>query len=368
MKITGIICEYNPFHNGHIYHINKTKELTNPDVLICAMSGNFVQRGEPALINKWERAKTAVEYGCDIVFEIPFVHVVQSANHFAKGGIDILKLAKVNSLVFGSECNNMEALKKLAAIDDGSYNEYIKEGISSSKAYEHIYGSLNPNDILGINYLKQIKNSEIIPYTIQRTNCYHEEMLQQNYSSATSIRKAIYEGRDYTSATPMKNLSSAFAIEHYFPLIKALLLTMTPKMLNKLFLMDEGIENNLIKNVKIASTYEEFMSLCISKRYTRSRIQRTLIHLMMHTTKKSVNELEEISFLRVLAYNEKGRQYLKQLKKEGVVIASKFKQIPEIYRDMEFKAAGIYAYPLDSKAQQKLLHSELDKPVFVSKP
>lgn len=365
MKITGIICEYNPFHNGHIHHINETKRLTKPDVLVCVMSGNFVQRGEPAIINKWERAKVAVENGCDIVFEMPFIYSTQSANNFAKGGIDCLKLAKVDSVVFGSESNNIEVLKKLADIDNSNFADLIKDGISSNKAYEQIYGELNPNDILGINYIKELKNSNITPYTIQRTNNYHEDNLNQHYSSATSIRKAVQEGLNYTSETPLHDLPTTFTLKNYYPLIKALLLTMSPNELCKLFLMDEGIENNLIKNVKIANSYDEFIDLCISKRYTRSRIQRTLIHLMMHTTKKMVNHLEEINYLRVLAYNEKGKQYLKRLKKEGIYVASKFKQIPKTYRDIELKATSIYAYPLENEEQQDMIHSELNRPIYI---
>ena len=368
MKITGIICEYNPFHNGHIHHIKQTKKLTNPDVLVCIMSGNFVQRGEPAIINKWDRAKTAIENGVDIVFELPFIYATQSANYFAKGSIDCLKLANVDAIVFGSESNNINILKTLANIDSSSYCEFIKEGLSSSKAYEQIYGTLNPNDILGINYIKEIQGSAIIPYTIQRTNNYHEEQLNESFSSATSIRKAIKHKLDYTLQTPMRNLDATYAMENYYPLIKALLSTMQPQVLHELFLMDEGIENNLIKNSKIANDYEEFIALCVSKRYTRSRIQRTLIHLMLQTTKKQVNELPPISYLRVLAYNDKGKEYLKQLRNnENVTVASKFSQIPKPYREMELKASTIYAYPLANTSQIEFVKKELQQPIYIKK-
>lgn len=368
MKITGIICEYNPFHNGHIHHIRETKKRTNPDVLVCVMSGNFVQRGEPAIINKWERAKVAVENGVDIVFELPFIYATQSANYFAKGGIDCLKLAQVDTIVFGSESNNIDILTKLANIDSSSYRDFIKEGLSSSKAYEQIYGTLNPNDILGINYIKEIQGTNIVPHTIQRTNNYHEEDLSETFSSATSIRKAIKHNLDFSTQTPMHNLKATFSMEKYYPLIKALLTTMTPEALRKLFLMDEGIENNFIKNIKTANNYEDFITSCISKRYTRSRIQRTLIHLMMQTTKQQVDSLQPISHLRVLAYNEKGKQYLKQLSKnENVVIASKFTQIPKEYREMELKAANIYAYPLSNREQIKMTQAELQRPIYIEK-
>lgn len=367
MKSTGIICEYNPFHNGHIHHIKETRKLTNPDVLICVMSGNFVQRGEPAIINKWERARVAVENGCDIVFELPFIYCTQSANYFAKGAIDCLKLANVNDIVFGSESNDIDALKNYANVSSEQYTEFIKTGISCNKAYEQIYGNLSPNDILGINYLKQIAESNIIAHTIQRTNNYHEENFNINFSSATAIRNAVKNNEDHTKETPLRNLSTTFSLENYYPLIKALLLTMSPTALSQLFLMDEGMENNLIKNVKIASSFEDFINACVSKRYTRSRIQRALLHLMMHTTKESVNHLEEINYLRVLAYNETGKLYLKELKKKEVYIASKFKQIPKAYREIEMKSTSIYAYPLDNEKQQKLIQTELNKPIFIRK-
>lgn len=366
MKITGIICEYNPFHNGHIHHIKETKKISNPDILVCVMSGNFVQRGEAAITNKWDRAKIAVEQGCDIVFELPFIYATQSANYFAKGGITCLKLADVNNIVFGSESNNLDILRQLASIDNSQYSDFIKGGLSSSKAYEQIYGTLNPNDILGINYLKEIENSQIIPYTIQRTNHYHEEAFRETYSSATSIRKAIQENKEYDKQTPMHDLSSTFSMEYYFPYIKTLLLTTPPQLLQTFFLMDEGIENNLIKNAKSANTYDKFISLCVSKRYTKSRIQRTLIHLINHTSKECVNTLPPINYLRVLAYNDNGKEYLKLLsKKEDLIVASKFAQIPQPYRDIELKATSVYAYPLQGENQQELIQGELQRPIYV---
>lgn len=177
MKVTGIICEYNPFHNGHIHHIKKAREITNCDILVCVMSPNFVQRGEPAIIDKWERAKTAVENGVDIVFELPFIFATQSAAFFAKGAIDCLKLAKVDTIVFGSESNNIKILESISDMEIDIRNQ-DEEGLSTAKIYEKLYGKWNANDILGLNYLKEIKDSNITPYTIQRTNHYHDEKLE----------------------------------------------------------------------------------------------------------------------------------------------------------------------------------------------
>lgn len=362
-NITGIICEYNPFHNGHILHINKTRELTSPDVLICVMSGNFVQRGECAITNKWERAKCAIEHGVDLVVELPFIYATQSANNFAKGSIETLKLLQVNSLVFGSESNNINKLKHFLTIDP-DLKSIKKQGISTSKAYEQIYGELYPNDILGLNYLKYATYYNMNTYTIKRTNDYHNPFMEGNISSATAIRNQIINHKEYQNATPLKQISATFQMKHYYPYIKTLLLTSSPQKLKKLFLMDEGIENNLIKNCKIANSYEEFLSLCTSKRYTKSSIQRTLVHLMNQTYKEEVNTLSSLNHVRILAFNSTGKEYLHSLKGE-VLLASKFSQIPSPYKEMELKATQVYAYPLSIKKQKEMVETELQPPIFI---
>lgn len=360
MKVCGIICEYNPFHYGHKHHIDEIKKQYQPDYIVCVMSGNFVQRGEPAIINKWERAKTAVEYGVDLIVELPFVYATQSANYFAKASVDILALLQVNMIVFGSESNDIEHLRHLSSISTDSFNEQLTKGISSAKAYEQLLGELNPNDILGINYIKYASTYDIPCFCIQRTNHYHETSLNEVHSSASAIRHAVYEQLPYTSQTPMHNLSSIHEMKHYYPYIKTLLLTCKQQQLSELFLMDEGIENLLIKNAKISSTYEDFITLCTSKRYTKSKIQRTLIHLMNQTTKEEVNTLPNINYVRVLAFNTKGKKYLKTLK-ETIIIASKFNQIPSPFKEMELKANYVYHFP--TKQHE---NDELQSPIYIN--
>ncbi|MDF9824059.1 putative nucleotidyltransferase [Breznakia sp. PF5-3] len=362
-KVAGIVCEYNPFHNGHMLHIQKTRAITGADILICVMSGNFVQRGEPAITNKWERAKVAIEHGVDIVVELPFIYATQSANMFAKGAIDILKLANIDALVFGSESNNLDILKKLLTIKD-DISELKQAGISSAKAYEQLYGDLNPNDILGLNYLKHLKDTEIEAHTIQRTTNYHDTSLKGKISSATAIRESIFAQQDYTLATPMHNLSDTFQMQYYYPYIKTLLLTSDQKHLSQLFLMDEGIENNLIKHCKLADSYEDFLISCTSKRYTKASIQRTLTHLMNQTKKADVNNLPEVDYLRILAFNKRGQAYLNHIKEE-VKIASKYSQIPSPYREMELKATQVYSYPTTIEEQKMMVKQELQPPLFI---
>lgn len=361
MKVCGIISEYNPFHYGHEYHLNQSKKITQADLIISVMSGNFVQRGEPAIINKWERAKVAVEQGCDIVFELPFIYATQSAQYFAKGAIDCLKLAKVDYLCFGSESNDLEQIEAQAK-QEINLKEAMQGGLSCVKAHENRLGKTFANDILAVNYLKALKGSSIVPYTIQRTNAYHETELNHQYSSATAIRLAIREKSDVTQATRMK-IDHPVYLEALYPTIQFLLNTLPKSTLSSLFMMDEGIENALIKHSRL-SNYEDFINACLSKRYTRSKIQRTLIHLLNHTTKETVNHLPEINYLRVLAFNEKGKQYLNQLKKE-VNIASKFNQIPEPYQSMEMKAIHVYATFYSEKMHTSIIETELNPPCFI---
>lgn len=354
MKITGIVCEYNPFHKGHIHHIQKTKEITQCDLLIAVMSGNFVQRGEPAIIDKWERAKEAIRHGVDLVIELPFIYATQSASYFAQGAMHQLYLIGCDSFCFGSESNQLEVLKECANIELFPSDKTI----APVQSYEILYGNMNSNDILGINYIKYSHGMK--PYCIQRTNHYFDEELTNDISSATSIRKAIQLNQHVEHTTPMKINHPVF-LEDFYPMIQSLLLTLPREYLQDLFLMDEGIENLLKKNAKYPTFYE-FMEHSISKKYTRSKIQRTLIHLLNQTTKKQVNQLKEPHTVRILAANQKGKSYLKQA---PCKVASRFNQIEEEYRQMELKATQVYASIMDEKRRAACKAKELQPPIFL---
>lgn len=353
MKICGIVCEYNPFHNGHIHHIQKTKEETNCDLLIAVMSGNFVQRGEPAVIDKWQRCEAALHHGVDIVIELPFIYAVQSAKYFAQGAMHLLKLAGCNCFCFGSESNHLEYLQACSGIEP----QTLDKKTAPVQSYETLLGNMNSNDILGINYLKFC--GEMQPYCIQRSNHYFDEELCDRISSATSIRKALLEKKDISNTTPMK-IEHPIFLKDFYPMIQSLLLTLDESYLKELFMMDEGIENLLKKNARTAS-FETFMKNSISKKYTRSRIQRTCIHLLNQTTKKQVNELALPQTIRILGANEKGRKYLKTLTNT----ASRFNQIEVDYRKMELKATQVYASVMDEEERQKCMDHELRSPIFI---
>lgn len=365
MNVCGIITEYNPFHNGHLYHIQKARELTQCDILIAVMSGNFVQRGEPAIINKWERAKCAIEHGVDLVLELPFPFVVQSADHFASGAVTTLQLAGVDAIVFGSETNDLTSLK---AIADKPFLESDKQQkISNAKSFEASHKELSSNDILGICYLRALQNTSIRPYTIQRTNAYLGEDLNHTISSATAIRKGILNQQDVSHTTVMADqLTTMHTLEKYYPYLQTLLRTLPTSYLSQLFLMDEGIEHLLMKNAGLCTTLDDFLQMSTSTRYTKSRIQRTLIHVLNQTLKSEMNTLPPLSHIRVLAFNTIGKQYLAKLReKDDLLIASRFNQIPTPYRLMEYKACEVYAIPALQKDRKEIIKSELQSPLYV---
>ena len=210
MKILGIIVEYNPFHTGHLYHLQKAKEMVKPDLTIAIMSGNYVQRGEVAIIDKFKRSELAIKYGVDLVIELPFAYVCQSADYFCKGAIDLLYHIGITDLVFGSECGDIHLFKEIAyAIKNNpaDYDQYVKNAMKQGLRYPDACNQalsllLNksiqtPNDLLGLGYVKEVINHDypICLHCIQRSNDYHDTSLTK-IASATALRKALKEKQD----------------------------------------------------------------------------------------------------------------------------------------------------------------------------
>lgn len=360
MNVCGIVCEYNPFHNGHRYHIEKAREITNCDVLVCVMSGNFVQRGEMAIADKWTRAETAIQNGCDLVVELPYPFVVQRGDIFAHGALTVLKEANINQLVFGSECNNIAQLTKIAR-QDLNFRPHLQHGNSSAKALEKTLNhSLASNDLLGVFYIKEVLDTTIQPYCIQRTNTYHDQSLHKNISSATAIRQALKDGLDVTHTTCMHSKDfTGYDWNAYYPYLQTLLTTTSKEQLASIFLMDEGIESLLKKQAMQQYDYDSFLQACVSKRYTKSSIQRTLTHLLTQTTKKEINALSQPTYLRILAYNTIGQSYLRILQDEEKLIASTFSKIPKAYREITYRSTCAYAHAFPLQQRISILKREV---------
>lgn len=362
MNITGLIVEYNPFHNGHIKHIKEAKKITKADLLVAITSGNYCQRGDISIINKFDKTKAALDNGIDLVIELPYIYTLQNAKIFGEKAVELLNAIGVNNIVFGSETNNVEELKKYAELNINV--DYLKEildtGVSYPKAYGLLASALYPNDILAVSYLKAISKTNIKAYTIKRTTKYHSTKLKK-ICSAKAIRKAVINKEDYSIATPIKIKEPHFTSELY-DYLRKILITRTKKELQEIFLVSEGIEGLLIKNAYKYNTYEEFLENSISKRYTKSRIQRVIMNIINNITKDDVKSLPPLNYVRVLGFNTKGQKYLKSLKDNSYKIVTQFKNIPSPYKDIEWKVSQIYASLL--KKPNEYLIKELKGPII----
>lgn len=356
MNITGIITEYNPFHNGHLYHLTEAKKATNSDGVICIMSGNFVQRGGPAIVDKWKRTEMALECGVDLVLELPTFYAVSSAEIFARGAISILNsLGIVDNLYFGSECGNIEQLYKIAKIlttNNDSFNSILKnnlkEGISFAKAREKSLIDFSKdtsikevisssNNILGIEYIKAIllEKSNIKPYTLKREgNKYNDTSLSSIFSSATSIRKTLLDNINsldtlnnlmpLSSVNILKeSLNTGYSFSFDEDLYKYLRYKISTNCVNfnNLYEISEGLDKKIIKEILDSTSYEDLILRIKSKRYTYTKISRLLTQIFIGFDNFTLNKdtISQYNYGRILGFNSKGREILSLIKKKSSI-------------------------------------------------
>lgn len=346
-QIAGMITEYNPFHLGHQYHIDETRRRLNADAIVAVMSGAFVQRGEPALLDKWSRASAAVQGGADLVIELPALFAVSSAEYFATAGVHLLsQLGLVDVLSFGSECGSLDALKA-SALSISHLDAHWKTARKSHPelSYPALKAKIlseagresaeTPNDILGIEYLKAIEalGVSIKPFTLQRAgHGYHDLSLEQAhpdkvFSSASAIRRALLSGMPLSSvaeAVPpqtleaLKKASGSFPDQHKrFEWLRYRLLLHTPESLSQIHDMEEGLPERILAAAKSATDYETLVTAIKSKRHTRSRVERVLAKILLDLPKSRIGQNREIlpAYLRVLAFNDRGRGLLNRARK-----------------------------------------------------
>ena len=392
MNILGLIVEYNPFHNGHIYHLSKSIEKTNATHTVAIMSGNFLQRGEPALFDKYTRAKIAVENGVDLVIELPTLFACQSAEIFSHGAITILNsLNCINSICFGSEEGNTEILYNIAEIlanepnefklllkkylDDGllfptaranALFDYIhqdkKNNFIQNYSKEQLSKTLNSsNNILGIEYIKNLihLNSSIKPFTISRVQSeYNSEEIESDICSATAIRTSLKENTDLfhlKNVIPEKTynilnekIDNGFLPmfdDFFFDILKTIILR-DMDTLKEYFEVNEGIENRIYKDIFTSEFLHELQLAIKSKRYTLTKIKRTLNNILLGIKKSDmqlIKNIDTIPYIRILAFNDKGREILKEIKnKSEIKIINKFSNISFSLDDTIFKTLISY--------------------------
>ena len=363
MRTCGIIAEYNPFHNGHMYQIAEARKKSGCECVVAVMSGNFVQRGEPAVTDKWKRAECAVRNGVDVVIELPYVYAVQAASGFAHGGVALLKKADVDYISFGSECGNEENLREIAdtPVNPDHLREAMSEGMSYPKAYSLLTAEMEPNDILAVCYLKEIRGSRIRPIVIPRNSGYLDKQLSQN-ASALAIREALKKGKNITGTTPIAEIlkdSECVYPEQYYLYFRTFVEMSSSADLSQLFLFNEGIENHLKKQAEKADTFQSFLNHSVTYRYTAGRIKRSMLSAMMQLKKEEVRNLPDYDRLRVLAFNDTGRRWLHEARQKGIPVASRFADIPYAWRQIEYRSTLLYTSVLSAEERKRLLDLEI---------
>ena len=376
MKSIGIIAEYNPFTNGHLYHLSTVKEKYPEHTIILVMNGNFTQRGIPSIIDKWKRTEIALQLGIDLVVELPYPFATQSADFFAYGAITILENLKVEKIIFGSESDNIDNLELIAKtqINNDELEKLIKIYSKLGENYptalsKAIFDLTNkkidtPNDLLGVSYIKTIiKNNYKIKYeTIKRENNYHGNDLGHN-SSASSIRQALKLHKNVDNYVPkieIKYLDKLHYLEDYFEILKYKIIT--EKDLSIYQTVDEGIDKLLKKEITKVNNIDDFIKKVKSKRYTHNKITRMLNHILCNFTKEKANNFKEIKYIHILGLNKKGRHYLNLIKKELTIpLISKITKNKDDMLEFEIETTKIY----DIIKNNNLTKKEFEKIIYL---
>ena len=338
-NVIGLIVEYNPFHNGHLHHIQEIDRLFEDNIKIAVMSGDYVQRGEPSLINKFEKTKIALSQGIDIVIELPAFYSTQSAEIFAKGSVNLLNKLSCSHIVFGSESNDLDKLKRIATISltkefELSLREFLAEGFSYPTAFSKVLfdEKLGSNDILALEYLRAIKtiNSKIEAYSIKREKIGYYDDEKDNFSSATYIRKILLDCNEKKEdkLNKIKNLVPEFSykileenfgvfsyLSDFYDLIKYNIIKNYSELKN-IQDLEVGLENRIYKYALENLSFEDFFNEVLTKRITISRLQRILLHSLFNLTENMTEKVKnEVPFVKILGFSVRGQEYLNYLKK-----------------------------------------------------
>ncbi|NEU29482.1 nucleotidyltransferase [bacterium LRH843] len=405
MKAVGIVVEYNPFHNGHLYHARQARTQTDSDIVMAVMSASFLQRGEPALVSKWARTKMALSAGIDIVIELPYLYSTQKAELFASGAVSILAEMGADAINFGSESGDIDAFWELVSIMEERKLDYstlikelMKQGFSYPKATAEAFKKLNlgeavlaldePNNILGYHYVKAIRDrydQMKATTTLRRQAHYHDsDVPETSIASATSIRKALSHANGFQEVKHVmpastyhflheyvKEHSFLHTWENYFPFLYYKVISSSPEELRAIYECEEGLEYRAIEMMKISTTFRGWMENMKTKRYTWTRLQRLATHILTNTTKEEMAlglAYDSPSYIRLLGMNERGQKFLNQTKKKrDIPLLTKLTKATEVTARIEERATNIYYSPLSStKRTQQMKKEARQIPIRIS--
>lgn len=362
MQIIGIVTEYNPFHNGHLYQIKKIKEMYPDSVIIVAMSGNYTMRGEISVLDKWNKTNIAINNGIDIVLEIPFIYSNQSSDIFSYASLKMLNEFKIEKLVFGSETNNIDLLSLASSvqIDNKKFDSLVKDYMSKGYNYPSSIGKSiyeltgikikESNDILGVSYIKEILKNKynIKPISIKRTNNFKTNTKKSNIISAYEIREFLNKNESIKEYVP-NNVTPYIKkvdYEKLFNLIKYKVIS-EKNSLNKYHLIDEGIENRIYEGVIKCDNYDDLVKYISNKRVTINKVNRILINIFVGLTKEEASN-KELSYIKILGLSKNGKKYYSKIKKDiNIKVCNKFEK--EVM-NTELKASYLYSIITNGKS------------------
>jgi len=358
-KIIGIIAEYNPFHNGHIYQIEQIKKKYSDSIIIVCMSSSFTQRGDISILNKFDKTNIILNHNVDLVIELPYIYTVQGSDIFAKYALELLNNLKIDVLCFGIEKDNLNDLTNAANTQLNNKNfdikvkEYLDSGLnyptSLNKALKDLINIevTEPNELLALSYIKEIikNNYNIELFPIKRTNNYHDILSNEIIVSASNIRNKIENNIDFKNNVPndiYNILKNKRLNNKYFEYLKYKILS--ENNLEKYLDVDEGLSTRIKDSIYKSNKLDELINNIKTKRYTYNKINRMLNHILCSLTKEEVKLYKDIEYIRILGFTKNGQDYLNSIKKEiEIPILNKYDTNKYKSLDIEKRVSDIYS-------------------------
>ncbi|UDM32598.1 nucleotidyltransferase [Lentilactobacillus laojiaonis] len=370
LTAVGIVAEYNPFHNGHLYQLKEAKKKTGADVSVVVMSGNWTQRGDPAIYDKWVRTKLALLNSVDLVIELPFKFAVQPADIFARGAVNLLGNLQCTWLSFGVENAQFDFNEIVKNIKIDQRNSNFKNShaqIIQENIFEQTGLKINhPNDILGLNYAKNNQlldlPMKIVPIKRVGDSQHNDVKLSNDFSSATSIRNAIFDDNFSAAMQLIPNSDelinqSTVHWNKFWPYLRYQILESSITELNKIYQMSEGIEYRLKSVAQNVDSFDEFLAKVRNKRFNYSRIKRLCAYILVKANEQEM--LDRQSYIRILGFNRLGQKYLNQIKKQvSLPIITKVND-PVIQKYLELDYRSGLLFKLIGTNDQDLYHSPI---------
>ncbi len=374
IKAVGLVAEYNPFHNGHRYHLTQAKRLTGDNVVVVVMSGDFSQRGEPMILDKWDRAKLALQNGVDLVVELPIFYAVQPAHIFAAGALHLLAALQVNDVVYGAEHPDWDFTTLVQAERQFSSTEFHRYNATYATQFNMELQQLTghqltePNDILAFSYEKarQQQHLDLQLHPIQRVGSdYHDSQLDGHLASATAIRNAVEQGQTIDGAVPASTATALGQVKHVptwddlYPLLRNHLIQAPVDLLGQYYEVAEGLEYRMKDAASRNLTFADFNRAVKSKRYTYARLLRAYLYTLLEMTVDQVQAKMAHPYLHILGFNERGQRYLHQIKRAVplTLITNVNQNVRDQILQLDYRAGKLYQ--MFNGVEQDLKHGPI---------